>query len=65
MQNDNLSGSEKWRAKYGALAIAVSCLISLLSSWGRNWLLTFILALGVLICGLIGIRDLKRSKKVD
>ena len=63
MQEDNLSRLEKWRSKYGALAIAVSCLISLLSRWGDHWLLTIILGLGVLICGWIGIGDLKRAKR--
>ncbi len=63
MQNDHLSQLENWRSKYGALAVAVSCLFSLLVSWGNHWLLTFILGLGVLICGWIGIGDLKRASK--
>ncbi len=57
-----LSKLDKWRAKYGALAIALSCLISAINSWGDNWILTSVLLLGVLICGMISFFDIKRFK---
>ncbi|WP_260508257.1 hypothetical protein [Cytobacillus firmus] len=43
MSNENNSKLEKWRAKYGALFIALGCLFSLINSWGKNWILTGIL----------------------
>lgn len=61
MRTENLSKLEKWRAKYGALTIALCCLCSLITSWGNNWVLTVILGLGVLICGTFGIFDISRS----
>lgn len=51
----------KWRTKYGTIVIALSCFGGLVISWGINWILTGILVLGVLICGTIGIFDIKRS----
>lgn len=71
MSNGSSSKSKKWRAKYGALVIALTCLCSLIISWENNWILTGILGLGVLINGTIGIFDIKRSlaekisKRVD
>ncbi|MDF2038470.1 hypothetical protein P2R12_16040 [Cytobacillus oceanisediminis] len=61
MSNDNHSKLEKWRAKYGVLVIALGCLFSVINSWGNNWILTGILGLSVLICGTIGIFDIKRA----
>ncbi|WP_254782260.1 hypothetical protein [Bacillus sp. OK048] len=61
MRNENSSNLEKWRAKYGALIIAFSCLCSVILSWGDNWILTGILGLGILICGTIGIFNFKRA----
>ena len=52
---------EKWRAKYGALIIALSCLGSVIISLGNNWVLTSILGFGVLVCGIIGILDIRRD----
>ncbi|USK39629.1 hypothetical protein LIS77_03610 [Cytobacillus firmus] len=49
---------DKWRAKYGAIVIAFSCLLSLISSWGKNWILTGVLGLGVFLCGAIGFFDI-------
>ena len=63
MRNENLSGLEKWRLKYGALITSLSCLYGAIMSWGNNWILTIILGLGVFICGIIGIFDLKRAVK--
>ncbi len=62
MKIANLSKLDKWRAKYGALAIALTCLISAINSWGDNWILTSVLLLGVLVCGTISYFDIKRSK---
>ncbi|KHF39247.1 hypothetical protein [Halalkalibacter okhensis] len=62
MSKGNSSKLEKWRAKYGAIAIALSCLSSTVVTWGNNWILTGVLALGVLTCGMIGIFDIKRAK---
>ncbi|MBN8203522.1 hypothetical protein JI665_23910 [Bacillus sp. NTK034] len=61
LSNENHSKLEKWRAKYGALLIASGCLFSLINSWDKNWILTGILGLGVLICGTLGIFDIKRG----
>lgn len=52
---------EKWRAKYGALITALSCLGSVIISWGNNWILTIILWTGVIVCGMIGILDIRRG----
>jgi hypothetical protein len=62
LSNENPSKLEKWCAKYGAAAVAFSCLLSMISSWGNNWLLTGFLGFGVLICGAIGFYDLKRAR---
>lgn len=51
----------KWRAKYGALAVALGCLYSLVMNWGNNWVLTGILGLGVFVCGTAGIFDIRRA----
>lgn len=48
--------------KYRAFIIAFSCLIGLISSWGDNGVLTWIMAAGVIICPLIGISDLKQAR---
>nr|WP_152023723.1 hypothetical protein [Oceanobacillus iheyensis] len=61
MSNENTTKLEKWRAKYGALAIALSCLCTMISIWESNWFLTGFLGLGVFVCGSIGIFDIKRS----
>ncbi|MFD2043686.1 hypothetical protein ACFSTA_04765 [Ornithinibacillus salinisoli] len=61
MSNENSSILVKWRSKYGGLVIALSCLCSVIISWGNNWILTGILGIGVLICGTIGIFDIKRT----
>lgn len=55
--------STNWREKYGALIIALSCLLSAIASWGNNWILTGVLILGVLTCGTIGLFDMKRAIK--
>ncbi len=59
MGNKNPSNIEKWRVKYGALITALSCLAGAFMSWGENWILTGILGLGVLVCGTIGLFDLR------
>ncbi|KAA0542761.1 hypothetical protein FZW96_21140 [Bacillus sp. BGMRC 2118] len=61
LRNENKLKLEKWRAKYGAFIIALSCLCSVIISWGNNWILTGILGLGVLFCGTIGIFDIRRA----
>lgn len=48
--------------KYRGFIIAFSCLIGLISSWGNNWVLTWIMVAGVIICPLIGISDLKQAR---
>ncbi|MCT2536462.1 hypothetical protein NC661_03615 [Aquibacillus koreensis] len=53
----------RWREKYGAIAVAISCICSAIVSWGNNWILTGILVLGVFFCGLIGIFDIKRANQ--
>ncbi|MEK3856189.1 hypothetical protein [Cytobacillus sp. FSL H8-0458] len=62
MSNENHSKLYKWRAKYGAIVVAVSCLLSLTSSWGKNWILTGVFGLGVLLCGAIGFFDITRAR---
>lgn len=52
----------KFLEKYGAFVIAFGCLIYLLTSWGDNWVLTWILLAGLIICPLIGISDLKEDR---
>ncbi|WP_226376911.1 hypothetical protein [Oceanobacillus halotolerans] len=61
MSDEKNSKLGKWQAKYGALVIALSCLCSAIITWGNNWILTSVLGLGVLICGTIGIFDIKRG----
>lgn len=62
MKGAYMSKIDKWREKYGAIAIAFSCLISAITSWGDHWILTSVLLLGVLVCGMIVFFDMKRSK---
>ncbi|MEK4093597.1 hypothetical protein [Viridibacillus sp. FSL H8-0110] len=52
---------EKWRTKYGSLAVALGCLYSLIVTWGEGWFFTAIMILGVFICGSFAIFDLKNS----
>lgn len=59
MGNGNPSKLDRWRAKYGAIVIALTCLLSLINGWGNSWILTAILGLGVLVCGTIGVFDIK------
>lgn len=60
LSNESSSKLEKWRAKYAALVIALGCLYSVIIGWGENWILTSILGLGVIVCGIIGFCDIKR-----
>ena len=48
--------------KYRGFIIAFNCLIVLISSWGDNWVLTWIMVAGLIICPLIGISDLKQAR---
>lgn len=48
--------------KYRGFITAFSCLIGLISSWGDNRVLTWIMLAGVIICPLIGISDLKQAR---
>lgn len=57
------SNFEKWQTKYGALIISLSCFCSAIISWGTSWILTFILVLGGMVCGIIGILDIRRVIK--
>jgi len=59
--NDRSSKVAKWSEKYGTILIAFSCLLSAMNTWGNNWILTGVLVGGVLICGTIGIFDVKRA----
>lgn len=61
LSDGNPTKLEKWRVNYGAIVIALCCLCSLIISWGNNWILTGFLGLGVLVCGTIGIFDIKQS----
>ncbi|KKE80107.1 MULTISPECIES: hypothetical protein [Bacillaceae] len=63
MSNEGTSKFTKWREKYGVLVIALSCLLSAITSWGKSWILTGILVLGVLVCGTIGIFNIKNERK--
>ena len=63
MSTDQSSKPAKWSAKYGSLVIAFCNLITCISSWGDNWILTVVLGIGVLVCGTIGIFDLKLHMK--
>ncbi len=60
LENEQSSKLDKWRGQYGALVIAFTCLIVLITGWGNNWILTGVLGLGVLVCGTIGFFDIKR-----
>lgn len=60
MENKSQSKLERWRAKYASLAAALSCLCSLVATWGEGWIFTTIMIFGVLICGAFAISDLKR-----
>jgi len=48
--------------KYRSFIIAFNCLIVLIISWGNNWVLTWIMVAGLIICSLIGISDLKQAR---
>lgn len=48
--------------KYRGFIIAVACLITAINSWGNHWVMTGILVIGVIICSLIGISDIKEHK---
>ncbi|MBN9654675.1 hypothetical protein J0K78_10405 [Halobacillus sp. GSS1] len=61
--NQRLSKLDRWRDKYGAFVIALACFYSAISSWGQNWILTFILVLGTFVCGAFGFFDIKRALK--
>ncbi|MGE7023731.1 hypothetical protein [Solibacillus cecembensis] len=65
MSNKNNSKLEKWRNNYAALVVAISCLCSVVVSWGENWFMSALLSVGVIICGTIGFFDLKRIFKKD
>ncbi len=52
----------KFLEKYRPLIIAFFCLVYLLTSWGDNWILTWILLAGLIITPLIFILDIKESK---
>ncbi|WP_036659328.1 hypothetical protein MHH33_08840 [Paenisporosarcina sp. FSL H8-0542] len=59
MEEKNQSKLEKWRTKYGSLAVASGCLYSLIVTWGEGWFFTAIMILGVCICGAFAFFDLK------
>ncbi|MCA1010583.1 hypothetical protein [Halobacillus halophilus] len=63
MESGNASLLDKWRARYGAIAVAVACLFSGISTWGENWILTCILILGTAVCGMIGFFDIRKVRK--
>ncbi|MGP4074725.1 hypothetical protein [Halobacillus sp. K22] len=63
MGSGKASKLESWRAKYGALAVAIACLCSMITSWGENWILTCILGLGTAVCGMIGFFDIRKVIK--
>lgn len=48
--------------KYGAFATGFVCLISVVTSWGNNAVLTGILMAGAVVCPFIGISNIKESK---
>lgn len=62
MSNESASKLEKWRSKYAALVIALGCLYSVIIGWGEHWILTSILGLGVIVCGVIVFFDIMRFK---
>lgn len=53
----------RWRAKYGALAVTLGCLYTVISNWGDNWFMTILLSVGVFICGTIAFFDMKQAKQ--
>lgn len=61
LEEKKQSKLEKWRTKYGSLAVALGCLYSLIVTWGEGWFFTAIMILGVFICGSFAIFDLKNS----
>ncbi|MFZ0477436.1 MAG: hypothetical protein WAM18_18350 [Halobacillus sp.] len=63
MGSGNTSQLDKWRGKYGAIAVAVACLFSGISSWGENWIMTCILILGTVVCGMMGFFDIRKARK--
>ncbi|MBW3112363.1 hypothetical protein KYJ26_11005 [Bacillus sp. MCCB 382] len=63
LSTDQSSEQAKWSGKYGSLAIAFCNLITCITSWGENWILTVLLGMGVLVCGTMGIFDLKQHIK--
>ncbi|WP_313238455.1 hypothetical protein [Sporosarcina ureae] len=60
MVNKNPSKLYKWREKYGAFITASGCLYCLLINWGHNWFLAGFFGIGVLICGAIGVSNVKK-----
>ncbi|PFG12253.1 hypothetical protein ATG70_0430 [Bacillus sp. es.036] len=65
MDSKRFSKLDRWRAKFGVLAIALSCLLTAINSWGQNWILTSVLSLGALVCGIIGFFDMKRTNEKE
>ncbi|TYS01331.1 hypothetical protein FZC84_01335 [Rossellomorea vietnamensis] len=63
MREELYSRLNSWREKYASFVIALVCLYSAYVSWGGNWVLTGVLAAGVIVCGSIGIYDIKRSRQ--
>lgn len=61
LSRENPSKLDKWRENYAALVVSLACLYSVINSWGNNWILTGVLGLGVLVCGTIGVFDIKRA----
>lgn len=52
----------KFLEKYGSFFIAFYSLIYLLTSWGDNWVLTWLLLAALIISPILGILDIKESK---
>ena len=61
LANEQTSKLYKWRGQFGALVIAFTCLIVLITSCNDNWVLTCILGLSVFVCGTISFFDLKQG----
>ena len=49
--------------KYGAFAFAAVCLISVITSWGNNGVLTGVLIAATIICPFIGLSNLEDGKE--
>ncbi|WP_156137991.1 hypothetical protein [Sporosarcina sp. ZBG7A] len=60
MVNRNPSKTYKWRDKYVAFITAAVCLYCMIINLGHNWILAGFFGLGVLICGTIGVSDVKK-----